>query len=85
MYNHIGAIYRKMGDDNRALEYFMKALAIAEKESLNPQMASTLSSIGGMYYRQGDNEKALEYYKQNLELRQELGREIKIGDALQYW
>ena len=67
-YNNIGGVYDNLGDYDKALEYYSKALAICEKVlgPEHPSTATAYDNIGGIYYSQGDYDKALEYFSKAL-------------------
>ncbi len=79
---HIGTTYKYLGDEEKALECFLKSLDIArhlKKSNLNQHDAAatgesySLNNIGGIYFESGDYENALKYYKESLVLRKEDG------------
>jgi tetratricopeptide (TPR) repeat protein len=70
------------GEGTKALEYYRKALEIAEElRRRNPQSADyardlsvSYDRMGDLYRGLGEGPKALEYYRKALELREELRR-----------
>jgi tetratricopeptide (TPR) repeat protein len=65
LFNYLGFGYWKKGDDERALEYYRKALA------LDDNFALVYSNLGALYYsvylrtkRSGDLAQSTEYFKQ---------------------
>jgi tetratricopeptide (TPR) repeat protein len=69
-----GNLYKKLGDYNKAFEYYKKSLEMRERlyNGDNQDIASSLNKIGVSYSRLGDNKKALEYDKKSLEMRKRL-------------
>ena len=64
-FNAIGQVYHyKIGDYDKALEYYFKALEIREKVlgKEHPDTATSYNNIGLVYGTKGDYDKALEYY-----------------------
>ena len=69
-YNFIGVVYWKLGEYDKALEFYNKALEI-RKEVLGEKHTDTAMSynnIGAVYENLGDYDKALEYYFKALEI-----------------
>lgn len=64
----------------KALEYYFKALKIAEEVGNKSSIASKLGNIANVYSDQGDFPKALDYYFKALKINEELGR--KSGEAI---
>lgn len=54
--------YNNQGDYNKALEIFLKQLALSEKTNNGYYMAFSLMNIGIIYTQQADYNKALPYY-----------------------
>jgi len=76
LYHRIGWSYDDLGDYNKALEYYGKALRIKESKlgKDHPDTATTYNNIAGVYWAKGDYDKALEYHGKALEIR-----ESKLG------
>ncbi len=67
--SNIGAVYKTMGEYDKAIEYFQENLRIQEEVGNKLQMARVRSNIANVYFAfEIDFEKALEYYKISLEL-----------------
>ena len=78
-FNAIGQVYHyKIGDYDKALEYYFKALEIREKVlgKEHPSTANSYNNIGTVYSDMGDYDKALEYYFKDLAISEKvLGKE----------
>ena len=76
VFHNIGYGYYCMGDHDKALEYYGKALEIRESKlgKDHPYTATTYNNIAVVYDAKGDYDKALEYYGKALEIR-----ESKLG------
>jgi tetratricopeptide (TPR) repeat protein len=61
---NIGLIYYNQGNHSKALECYIKALEIQEKNigKGSIETASTLLNIGLIYFDQKEYQKALNYY-----------------------
>ena len=71
--NEIGLVYHKVGQRDKALEYYQQALPIREEVGDRAGLAVTLNNIGAVYRNLGQRDKALEYYQQALPIYQEVG------------
>ena len=56
-YNNIGYIYKLKGDYAEAIDYFYRALEIAEELGQKRQMARTYNNIGSVHLSQGSIRK----------------------------
>lgn len=81
-YNGTGIAYYFKGDYTKALEYYLKSLAISETLNDKTAIAKGLANIGVIYYSQGAYSKALEYYFKALKIDEAQGREAGIAAAL---
>jgi CHAT domain-containing protein/tetratricopeptide (TPR) repeat protein len=68
----IGADYTDLGDQ-KALDYFIQALALERAVRDRALEAFTLTFIGTVYSHLGEKQKALEYHMQSLPIRREVG------------
>ncbi|HBU69382.1 MAG TPA: hypothetical protein DEE98_03255, partial [Elusimicrobia bacterium] len=60
-YIHLSYIYSYMDNDDKSLEYGLKA------EECGAKKTQLFNQIGMLYTKKGNNEKAAEYYKKTLE------------------
>lgn len=75
-YNDIGTVYEIQGNYSGALESYMRALVLQEKEfgKNHLETATSINNIGSIYDALGDYGKALDYYSEALEIQKnELG------------
>ena len=77
----LGVIYYYLGELNKALEYYKKALELDEGLGIKEGIAKDLGNIGIIYRIKGELDKALEYFERVLALDEVLGR--KEGIAIQ--
>ncbi len=71
--NNIGTIYYALGQKQKVLEYFEKALPIHREVGDQSSEATTLNNIGMVYDALGQKQKALEYYEEALPISREVG------------
>ncbi len=69
--NNIGSVYDKIGDYNKALEFYEKAINIREKVlgTEHPDTATSYNNIGGVYMAISDYNKALEFYEKAINVK----------------
>jgi tetratricopeptide (TPR) repeat protein len=73
VYRKIGDAFREVNDDELALNYYNKALAI-EEEYGKPEGASDVyEEIAGIYYNTGKFQNSIVSYQKSLELKQKSG------------
>src|SRR5690606_3995901 len=61
IYNNIGVVYKAQSDNQKALEYFLKALQI-QQELKAPNVGITQTNIANIYYKEGKLDEAFQYY-----------------------
>lgn len=66
--NRMGLVYKKLGDNYKALEYYDRALTIISGKGENREEASILNNAALLYNTLGERQKALEYYNRALPL-----------------
>ena len=80
----------RTGDYDKAMQYAMQAITLAEQISLPlgkgrgwaKGIASSLGNIGNIYYQQGDYPKALDQYFKSLKIKEKLGNKKGIANSL---
>ncbi|KAM5299958.1 protein O-mannosyl-transferase TMTC1 [Ctenodactylus gundi] len=70
---NLGRLYRSLGENNMAEEWYKRALQVAHK-------AEILSPLGALYYNTGRYEEALQVYREAAAL-QPLQRELRLALA----
>lgn len=80
LYLPLGAAYEEVGLWSRAMEYYHKALAIAQDNNLQEDIARVYNNIGAAYYST-DIEKSEEYINKSLQINSVVGdkRELFIN------
>ena len=80
--SNIGFVYVKLGDFDKANEYYLKALKIAESIKSNKDMILVLNFTANMYYTKGEYEKTIEFYLKSLKISEEVGDKKAIAKSL---
>lgn len=79
LYNNIGVIYKSIDDQEKALEYFLKANQTSRK--INPEtFAASASNIGLIYLFQNKLEQAKQYFDESLKSYQENENPRGLGE-----
>jgi tetratricopeptide (TPR) repeat protein len=71
--NNIGLVYRGLGQPEKALAFYNRALPISEEVGDRAGQATTLNNIGGVYDGLGQPEKALAFFNRALPIWEEVG------------
>ena len=58
---YLGVVYKHLGQNDKALDYDLKALAIAQTNTDKTDLGEDLSNIGAIYEELGQYDKALDY------------------------
>ena len=74
-----GTGYRYQGKYELALDFFNKALVIAEKGKYQQQISTILYNIGVVHYSRTDYEIAMEYYLRALKIAETFQDKLTIG------
>jgi len=69
--NNTGYLWKLHGDITKALEYYLKSLAIHEEIRNYPGAANSLNNIASIYEAKGNIQLAIEYYHKSLKLAEE--------------
>ncbi|MCD4818380.1 MAG: tetratricopeptide repeat protein [Candidatus Cloacimonetes bacterium] len=81
-YNNIGRVYFQKGDYEKALEYTLLNLKLAENsENKNENLAQAYDGVGIIYFNLSKFLKAEEYFRKSLELRIKLGNKRMISNS----
>ncbi|RKE90053.1 tetratricopeptide repeat-containing sensor histidine kinase [Epilithonimonas arachidiradicis] len=79
LYNNIGVIYKSIDDQEKALEYFLKANQTSKK--INPEtFAASASNIGLIYLFQNKLDQAKKYFDESLKSYQENENPRGLGE-----
>lgn len=74
--------FKNKGDIKKALEYYNKALDIAEQIQNKDGIAYSLNGIGIIYQVNGDIKQAIEYFFKSLKINEEVGDKTAIASSL---
>lgn len=80
--HNLGNLVQSRGDNDKALEYYERALKIEEELGNTGQMAGLLYQIGTTHQYRGDYEKALNDYEQSLKIAEELETPSGVAASL---
>lgn len=80
--SEVGIIFRYLGEFDKALEYYQKALKLNEEMERKEGIADQLGNMGVVFNIRGELDKALEYYEKALKLNEELERKEGIAAQL---
>ena len=78
----IGDIYKKIGKDNKALEYFQESLKIAETNKDQNGISICLNKIGLIYKHLNQYKKALDFLFRAVETWKNLGNKKQMAASL---
>ena len=79
---NLGLAYSHLGQVEKAIEYYEKALVIAREIGDRRGEGNTLGNLGNAYRNLGEVEKAIEYYEKALVIAQEIADRRGEGNAL---
>jgi signal transduction histidine kinase len=77
-----GQLLRRVDKTEEAIKILMEVKGLAEKESLNTELARILNSLAICHTYRAEYDRALEYNFQSLVLREKEGNKEQIGIAL---
>ncbi len=86
VFNNLGAVYDTLGDSQKAIESYTKALEIDIRTfgEIHPQVAIRYNNLGSAWDNLGDPKKAIEYYTKALEIDIRTFGEIHPTVAIRY-
>ena len=76
-----GIIYSEQTNDDKAVEYFNKAIEVSKQSGNKNEMAISLQAIAQIDIRKGNNTKALNQLYECLKIFEETGDEIGVADV----
>ena len=82
IFNNIGQAYEAMGDRGRAIEFIGKSRAVAEKNKMQPRVATSLAVLAKINLDEGHFDEAQKLYEQSLAISHELRDALSEGRAL---
>jgi tetratricopeptide (TPR) repeat protein len=80
-YNNIGEVYKKLGENEKALPYLLKSKELTTGDSINYPL--TMYNIGELYLRIGNVKEARAYINQSYEAAK--ARNLKRVLAFDFW
>ena len=79
---NIGIVYYYQGDFPKALDYYFKALKMAEEIGSKSNINAVLNNIGAIYQDQRDYSNALDYFLKALKIAEEISDKNRIAKHL---
>jgi tetratricopeptide (TPR) repeat protein len=83
--NNLGTTYDRLGEFDKALEYYFKSRDLLNTQPASPRKSNIMpalhNNIGNIYQSKGDPQSALEYYEKALELALQLPQHRTQGQA----
>lgn len=79
--NNIGLCYQRMGDLDKAYEYFLEAAASKEKYDQELSLSNTLNNIGIVLKGLGRPKEAVPFYERSLEIAEKFNDKTKQANA----
>ena len=80
--NNIGLVFDDKADYTKALEYYLKALTIVEKENQQRLIANITNNVAIIYQNQGKYDLALDYHYKSLKIKEKIKNSRGIGSSL---
>jgi len=80
--NHLGIAYNNLGDSQKSIDCFLKALQIMEQLDDKSGIAISYRNLGQANFYLDNFDKALEYFQRALRLQEEIGNEQDISQVL---
>ena len=80
--NNIGVAYNALGEPQKALSYFERALTIVENLGDRKRKAITLNNLGLAFNSLGNNSEALDYFNQAMRIFEDLGVRLRQAATL---
>ena len=79
---YLGQIAQKRGEFTEAEDYFLKGLAIAQKDNDAKRICAFYADLGSLIWRRGDYTKAELYLHEGLEIARQVGDKENISSIL---
>ena len=78
-HNNLGAIYKDLGDLDKALEHYRMSLSCSGQRGDSLGMPHVLTNIGGIYAGRGEADSALHFYRMSVKLSEAAGDGIQTA------
>jgi tetratricopeptide (TPR) repeat protein len=82
VYRKIADAFRKINDDEIALNYYTKALEIEEKYGKQKDVSNVYEKIADTYYNSGDLQNSISSYEKSLTLKEKAGDKEGASEVL---
>jgi tetratricopeptide (TPR) repeat protein len=80
--NNIGVVFTRMGDNNKAMDYYQYSLKVRRKLNDSLSIANMLNNIGILYADEKKFDTAAMYYNEALEIERKAGDSLSIAETL---
>ena len=77
--NSLGTVYKDLGDNKKAIEYYQQSLKIARAIGDRKREGYAFNGLGLAYRRLGDYKQAIQYHQQHLKIARAIGN--REGEA----
>jgi tetratricopeptide (TPR) repeat protein len=78
----LGIIYKNSGSFDKAIDYNLIALKLAEDNDKKAKISACLNNIGGIYQSQKNYSQAIDYYKKSLAIEEKLDNKSQYSIRL---
>ncbi len=79
--NNVGIVYNRLGNADKALEYYNKSLNLKSRLNDSLAVANALNNIGLIYSNKREFEKARKYYEKSLEIKKKFKDKFVIAET----
>lgn len=83
-YSNLGNVYKKLGKNELAKEYYEKALSLFDSISDKRGLLQSYNNLGELYYGQKEYDKSERYLDAAVKLAQETGLKVQLRQAYEY-
>lgn len=80
--NALGVLYGEIGNYTRALDFFLRGLALGHRLNYTDAIGSTCNNVGNLYFWMRDFDQALKYYEMGLDYRQTVGDKVGVAQSM---
>lgn len=82
--NKIGTLYKRQGNDELALKYYLEALQANERQKSQRLIAVSLNHIGGVYQTRGQFAEAIDHHQRALAIAEQIKNQALLSKTYGY-